>query len=266
MRRARAARSATYNFTGDLGKAAIPALTALLLIGVPWRASLGVLGAVGLAIAVAIALLMPPIAARRAAEVARRRRPAEPRGGGRGGFPAPLRDRRARQRRAHGLPHVPAVPAAREGRVAADGRPGAGAGVHRRRGRQVRLRLARRTLRHAADRAADRGRHRACIFAVLALPLAAALALLPLLGIMLNGTSSVLYGTVPELVPPERAERAFALFYTGTIGSGALAPVLFGFFGDAVGVDWATAATAVTALATFPLAIALAPRLRAQVG
>ena len=39
--------------------------------------------------------------------------------------------------------------------------------------------------------------------------------LLPPLGAMLNGTSSVLYGTVPELVPAGRIEHAFALFYTG---------------------------------------------------
>ena len=51
------------------------------------------------------------------------------------------------------------------------------------------------------------------------------------------------------------------MFYTGTIGSGALAPILFGLLGDAAGVSWATAATAVTALATVPLAVALAPRL-----
>ena len=62
-----------------------------------------------------------------------------------------------------------------------------------------------------------------------------ALILLPLLGVMLNGTSSVLYGTVPELAPAGRVERAFAVFYTCTIGSGALAPVLYGRLGDAAG-------------------------------
>src|SRR5205814_379329 len=101
----------------------------------------------------------------------------------------------------------------------------------------------------------------ACIFAVLGLTLIPYLVLLPLLGMMLNGTSSVLYGTVPELTTPHRVERAFALFYTGTIGSGAISPVLYGIIGDAVGARWATATTAMVALATFPLAFALAPRL-----
>jgi FSR family fosmidomycin resistance protein-like MFS transporter len=101
----------------------------------------------------------------------------------------------------------------------------------------------------------------ACIGAVLALPLIPLLILLPVLGIMLNGTSSVLYGTVPELTPPDRAERAFALFYTGTIGSGAIFPVLYGLLGDWFGAQWATAATAIVALSIFPLAFALAPHL-----
>ena len=85
------------------------------------------------------------------------------------------------------------------------------------------------------------------ILAVIVLPLSATLVLLPLLGIMLNGTSSVLYGTVPDLAPRGRTERAFAVFYTGTIGAGAVAPVLFGFLGDVTGPEWATAATAALA-------------------
>jgi MFS transporter, FSR family, fosmidomycin resistance protein len=44
----------------------------------------------------------------------------------------------------------------------------------------------------------------------------------------LNGTSSVLYGTVPELVAPEQRTHAFGIFYTGTAGAAAVAPVPFG--------------------------------------
>jgi MFS family permease len=106
----------------------------------------------------------------------------------------------------------------------------------------------------------------AAILLLLALPLTPALAVLPLLGIMLNGTSSVLYGTVPELTAADQGERSFALFYTGTIGAGAISPVLYGLLGDAVGVTWATAATAITALATLPLAMALAPHLAKDQG
>lgn len=68
---------------------------------------------------------------------------------------------------------------------------------------------------------------------------------------------------VPELAPAHRTERAFALFYTGTIGSGAVSPVLYGLLGDLAGITVATLATAIAALATVPLAFALAPRVAA---
>ena len=77
------------------------------------------------------------------------------------------------------------------------------------------------------------------IFALLPLPLEAALVVLPIIGIMLNGTSSVLYGSVPELVEPAKRTRMFGIFYTGTIGAGAVAPALYGLVGDAVGVPTA---------------------------
>ncbi|WP_425364246.1 MFS transporter [Bradyrhizobium barranii] len=97
------------------------------------------------------------------------------------------------------------------------------------------------------------------ILGVLVLPLVPAV--LPGLGVMLNGASSVLYGTVPELIAPHRTERAFALFYTGTIGASAGAPILYGFLGDGFGATTATAATAITALAICPFMIALSRHL-----
>ncbi|MFC0406999.1 MFS transporter [Roseomonas elaeocarpi] len=102
----------------------------------------------------------------------------------------------------------------------------------------------------------------AAVMALLALPLVPALALLPILGIMLNGTSSVLYGTVPELAPPGRIEHAFALFYSCTLGSSALAPVLYGWLGDTAGPRWAVIVAGATALAVVPLMILLAPILK----
>jgi predicted MFS family arabinose efflux permease len=84
---------------------------------------------------------------------------------------------------------------------------------------------------------------------------------LPLLGVALNGTSSVLYGSVPDLVAPARRARAFGVFYTGTIGAGAGAPVLYGLLGDALGSLSATLAVAATVLLTLPLSLVLAPVL-----
>ena len=100
------------------------------------------------------------------------------------------------------------------------------------------------------------------ILAILVLPLAPMMMTLPLLGVMLNGTSSVLYGTVPELAPGGQSERAFALFYTGAIGSGALAPILYGLLGDGFGPTVATVATAITAAAICPMAFGLARHLQ----
>ncbi|PWB32898.1 MFS transporter [Pseudomonas sp. SDI] len=91
------------------------------------------------------------------------------------------------------------------------------------------------------------------IVLVVYLPLTAMMTMLPLLGLALNGTSSVLYGVVPELAAPGRREHAFALFYTGTIGGGALAPVVFGQLGDATSIPFALLILAATLLLTLPL-------------
>ncbi len=85
------------------------------------------------------------------------------------------------------------------------------------------------------------------------LPLSGVMLMLPLLGLALNGTSSVLYGVVPELTSPGKREQAFALFYTGTIGGGALAPILFGRLGDFAGVPVALVSLAAILLFTLPL-------------
>ncbi|MCX5818633.1 MAG: MFS transporter [Deltaproteobacteria bacterium] len=92
------------------------------------------------------------------------------------------------------------------------------------------------------------------ILVLLALPVTPSLVLLPVLGIALNGTSSVLYGTVAELVVPERTARVYGLFYTIGIGSGALAPPLFGLLSDAAGVPVTLALLAAVVLVTLPLA------------
>jgi MFS family permease len=246
----------TYNFTGDLGKAAIPALMSLLLTLMPWRQSLWLLALLGAAVAIAVVLVMPPVG--RAAAGKADHGAA---GHGRGGFPLlfaiGVLDTGVRMGL---LTFLPFLLQAKQASLPTIG-----------------LALALVFLGGAAGKFScgwlgarigvlltvllTEGGTAACIFAVLVLPLTPTLLLLPVLGVMLNGTSSVLYGTVPELTPPDRTERAFALFYTGTIGSGAISPVLYGLLGDVVGPAWATAATAIVALLTFPLAFALAPQL-----
>ena len=245
-----------YNFSGDLGKAAFPAAASLLLMRLPWRGALWLMAAFGLATALAIGLFLP---ASRPGQV--RMPETECRGGGRGGFQLLFAigviDTAVRMGLLTFLPFLLKAKGA--------SLPTVGLG------------LAMVFLGGAGGKftcgwiggrlgvlwtvVITEGGTAAAILLVLALPLAPALAVLPLLGIMLNGTSSVLYGTVPELTAADQVERSFALFYTGTIGAGAIAPVFYGLLGDSVGVTWATAATAVTALATLPLALALAPHL-----
>jgi len=100
------------------------------------------------------------------------------------------------------------------------------------------------------------------ILALLPLPLFAGLAVLPLIGMALNGTSSVLYGTVPELVAPEKRQRAFSIFYTGGVGAGALSPVLYGAVSDLLSVPAMMVLVAAVVLTTLPLVWGLRPALQ----
>jgi FSR family fosmidomycin resistance protein-like MFS transporter len=102
----------------------------------------------------------------------------------------------------------------------------------------------------------------ALILAMLPLSLTAALILQPLIGMMLNGTSSVLYGTVPEFVTPAKRTHAFAVFYTGGSVAGAGGPFLFGLLGDAVGLAPTMAVVACVALASIPMVLALRSAFR----
>jgi MFS family permease len=98
------------------------------------------------------------------------------------------------------------------------------------------------------------------IFAALALPAAGALLLLPLVGVVLQGTSSVLYASIGEYVRPERLSRAFGLFYTVGSVCAIAAPLAFGLLGDRLGVHVAIAALGGTILLTLPLVAVLRVR------
>jgi len=60
-----------------------------------------------------------------------------------------------------------------------------------------------------------------------------------------------------------RRQRAFALFYTGGVGAGALAPVLYGLASDLADVLTMMMMVAAIVLVTLPLAWRLGPHLRA---
>jgi len=101
------------------------------------------------------------------------------------------------------------------------------------------------------------------ILLLLPLPLGACLLLLPALGIAVNGTSSVLYGTVADLVHHDRRARSYAIFYTLGVSASALAPFACGVLSDWGGVSVTLAAIGTLVFLTVPLALALRQPLAA---
>jgi MFS family permease len=257
----------TYNFAGDIGKMSLPALASLMLVVWPWQPTLTILGALGFAGAVAIFRLAPrsPAAdadkpAERATHVA-----AGVNGAGvpRRGFPLLLAIGMVDSATRMGfLIFLPFVLIAKGASLPTVGMALTLVFAGGAAGKLVCAFLGAR-LGVIATVCLTEGLSTAGILALLPLPLEAALILLPVIGVMLNGTSSVLYGSVPELVAPAKRTRAFGVFYTGTIGSGALAPALYGLVGDAVSVPFAVTTVAVICLATVPLALLLRPALPA---
>ncbi len=247
----------TYNFAGDLGKMALPAVTAGLIAVMSWRLAAAVVGIIAVLGAGAI-LLAPwrvPAASDRRTDApvssSKGNKRANP---PRSGFPLLLTigviDSATRmgfltflpfllRAKGAGLPEIGvALTLVFAGGAAGKlvcGFIGARLGV-----------LTTVLITEGATAAG--------ILALLPLPIGVALALLPIVGVALNGTSSVLYGTVPELVPADRRDSAFGVFYTGTIGAGALAPALYGLLSDAIGLTPAMLFVAAVVLLTLPLA------------
>jgi MFS family permease len=97
------------------------------------------------------------------------------------------------------------------------------------------------------------------ILATLVLPGTASFLLLPLIGVVLNGTSSVLYATIGDFVEQDRLSRAFALFYTLGSLCGIAAPLGYGLLGDLYGVETSLAIIGFAIFLTVPLAALLKP-------
>jgi MFS transporter, FSR family, fosmidomycin resistance protein len=253
---------AGYNFSGDLGKMAFPAATAWLLTLMPWRAAVTVIGIVGLCAAVAI-LAARSLPGREMAseEPADSPQTAAAAPSGRG-FPLLLSiamiDSATRMGFLTFLPFLLMMKGAdlpMIGIALTLVFTGGAAGKLACGWLGVRLGVVRATW-------VTEGLTAVGILALLPLPLFAGLAVLPLIGLALNGTSSVLYGTVPELVAPEKRQRAFSIFYTGGVGAGALSPVLYGMVSDLLSVPVMMMLVAAVVLITLPLAWGLRPALR----
>jgi FSR family fosmidomycin resistance protein-like MFS transporter len=245
-----------YNFAGDLGKATFPAVVALLLPVVAWRPAVGIMAFVGLAVAVALLLVVP-------------RRP----------FVAPVEDEyiaKSPGGRGFGLlltigaldtatrmGYLLFLPFLLQIRGGTEAMVGLGLALLFGGGA-----LGKATCGWLGQRLgvvwsviATEVATALLIMATLFLPLAPMLAVLPLLGIFLNGTSSILYGTVPDLAPKGDIGRGFALFYTGVIGAGGLAPIAYGAIADHSNRTVGILAAALTAAAIVPVVLALRPAL-----
>ena len=255
----------TYNFAGDIGKMSVPALASLLLVAMAWRPVVAILGLAGLVSALAIYALTP----RYAAETA-----AKSEGGAKAAAAAPSRGRFGfllllaigmvdSATRMGFLIFLPFILIAKGAALPTIGLAltlvFAGGAVGKLVCAFIGARLGVIGTVCLTESLTTLG-----ILALLPLPLEAAMVLLPLIGVMLNGTSSVLYGSVPELVEPAKRTRMFGIFYTGTIGSGAVSPALYGLVGDALGVTVAVGVVAGICLVTVPLALVLRPALPAS--
>ena len=254
----------TYNFAGDIGKMTLPAVAAFLFIVLPWRQALMLLGCLGGLAALAIFFAMPHFRDHAAA-------PRKSDGSASPGVPVPaygfplllsvgVIDSATRMAFLTFLPFVLTAKGASLQTVGlaltlvfAGGAAGklVCAFIGARIGAVATVWLTEMVT--------------ACgIVALLPLPLEAALILLPVVGVALNGTSSVLYGSVPDLVEPAWRQRAFSIFYTGTIGAGAVSPAIYGLLGDAVGVPTALLIVAAVVLVTLPITLMLRPVLVAR--
>jgi MFS transporter, FSR family, fosmidomycin resistance protein len=253
---------ASYNFSGDLGKMAVPAMTAWLVALMPWRGATTVLGIAALAGAAAILAVRGLPNAATAEAVAEGKSADAPAAAPRRGFPLLLAiamiDSATRMGFLTFLPFLLKLKGA--------GLPTIGVALTLifTGGATGKLVCGWLGTRLGVVKAVflTEGATAAGILALIPLSLLAGLAVLPLIGVALNGTSSVLYGTVPELVAPEKRQRAFSLFYTGGIGAGALSPVLYGLVSDLIDVPVMMILIAAIVLLTLPLTWRLRPALR----
>lgn len=248
-----------YNFSGDLGKAALPALVALLLPVLAWRPVLGLMVLPGIALAAALVSLAPATAGGSKFKKVT----APGRGGGRGrlgfGLLTAIGALDTATRMGY-LLFLPFLIHAQGGGSPTIGLALALLFIGGAFGKASCGWLGER-LGVVASVMLTEAATALLIAATLFTSLTATLILLPLLGIVLNGTSSVLYGTVPELAEGDTG-RAFAVFYTSVIGAGGVAPILYGAIADRSSQTVGLLASAATAALIVPLVLALRPHLR----
>lgn len=254
----------TYNFAGDIGKMTLPAAASILLLLMPWQPTLAMLGILGFVAALGIFQLTPRFPAEPApAALSNETKITEVTGAPRSRFGFPLLLSIGMLDSATRMAFLTFLPFLLLAKGAVMPTIGLALTLVFAGGAAGKLVCAFIGARIGVIRTVylTEGLTTVGILALLPLPLEAALVLLPVIGIALNGTSSVVYGSVPELVKPEKRTRAFGIFYTGTIGTGAVSPAVYGLLGDQIGLTPALIVVACICLLTIPLAMALKPAL-----
>jgi MFS family permease len=246
-----------YNFAGDLGKASLPALAAVLLPVMAWRPVVALMGLLGIAVAGVLAGIAPSVLPRRNTQAAHH-------DSHKGPWAFRILTAIGALDTATRMGYLLFLPFLIHGRGGSSATIGLGLALL-----FIGGAFGKATCHWLGERLGVTGAVIATeaatalmIGVTLVTPLAATLVILPLLGIVLNGTSSVLYGTVPELAPGGDTGRAFAIFYTGVTGSGGLAPILFGAIADHSSQAVGIVAAAATAGLVIPLVLMLRPFLR----
>ena len=102
----------------------------------------------------------------------------------------------------------------------------------------------------------------AAILAVVAAPAMIAFCLLPFAGLVLQGSSTITYGTVSDLVDERRQSRGFALVYTLSSFAAIVGPIGFGLVSDRLGLDAAMTAMALVVAVPALLVLLLRGPLR----
>jgi MFS transporter, FSR family, fosmidomycin resistance protein len=248
----------TYNFSGDLGKMVVPAAVGLAATAVGWRVASSACGVIGIAAALILFVMLREFSVGSRPQAARVTSP--PAGWG-------IRNRPAFSAlaaigaldsgtRTPFLTFLPFVLIAKGSTTAGIGMALALAFAGGAAGKLLCGLLAQRV---GVIRAVVVTEAATCagIITLVVAPLPMALAILPFLGAALNGTSSVLYGTVADLVVAERQSRAYGLYYTLIQISSAVSPIGYGWISDRAGASMTLVLVGTVVLATIPLALSL---------
>jgi MFS family permease len=249
----------TYNFAGDVGKVLLPATATSLLLILPWRPAYTLLGFVGVVVAIVIAILTPRITPepRSASAELVLGEDGEGSSAERFGFRVlvllGITDRVVRSGFFVCLPFLLI------GKGAAVTTAGFALTLVFVGGAAGKLACGwiANWLGKVATIAICQALASVGIVVILLLPLQLTLIILPFVGLVLNGVTTVIYGSVPNYAAPERRTHLLSVFYTIAIGAAAVSPPAAGFLSDSIGIAGTVIIVSTLTLATIPCAFLL---------